>query len=229
MIMPRRFALLLLLAAGPAIGQTAPDAPPPVSQPEAPQPAPAVPTPPPVAPPRTDVVKVLLTTSVGPMTLELEKVRAPVTTANFLRYVDQKRLDGTVFYRALKFPSDTPLGLVQFGTRNAPKRVLPPIAHESTAKTGLVHDNGAISMARGAPGTAAGDFFIILGGLASLNANPQGTGDAAGYAVFGHVVEGIENAVKVLEAPTSPTAGEGAMKGQMLEKPITVISARRLK
>jgi len=220
--------------------------------------APASPTaltppPAPVAPPRTDIVKVLLTTTAGPMTLELEKVRAPVTTANFLRYVDQKRLDGTVFYRALKFPSDAPLGLVQFGTRNAPKRVLPPIAHESTAKTGLFHDNGAISMARGAPGTAAGDFFIILGGLSSLNADPAGSGasvavakgdsvgvakgdrggvakgDRDGYAVFGHVTEGIENVVKVLLAPTSSTAGEGAMKGQMIEKPITVITARRVK
>jgi peptidyl-prolyl cis-trans isomerase A (cyclophilin A) len=175
---------------------------------------------------------VLLTTSAGPVTLELEKQRAPISTANFLRYVDQKRLDGTSFYRALKFPSDTPLGLVQGGVRNAPKRVLPPIAHESTVKTGLSHDNGAISMARGAPGTAAGDFFIILGGLPSLNADPgadpNGAGDKDGYAVFGHVTEGIENIVTILNAPTSPTAGEGAMKGQMIEAPIKIISARRL-
>lgn len=202
-------------------GQTTPD-----TRPAAPAPPS---TPPAPVPPRTDVVRVLLTTSAGPMTIELEKLRAPVTTANFLRYVDQKRLDGTVFYRALKFPADAPLGLVQFGVRGAAKRILPPIAHESTAKTGLVHDNGAISMARGAPGTAAGDFFIILGGLPSLNADPAAAGDNTGYAVFGHVTEGIENVVKILDAPTSPTAGEGAMKGQMIEKPITVISARRVK
>jgi peptidyl-prolyl cis-trans isomerase A (cyclophilin A) len=214
MILSRRLALPLLFAAVPVFAQT-PAGPP--------------------APPAT--VRVLLTTSAGPITLELEKARAPVTTANFLRYVDQKRFDGTSFYRALKFPSDTPLGLVQGGVRNAAKRVLPPIAHEPTTKTGLSHDNGAISMARGAPGTAAGDFFIILGGLPSLNADPAASvgnnggvakGDTDGYAVFGHVVEGIENVVKVLDAPTSPTAGEGAMKGQMIEAPITIVSARRM-
>jgi cyclophilin family peptidyl-prolyl cis-trans isomerase len=53
-------------------------------------------------------------------------------------------------------------------------------------------------------------------------------GDTDGYAVFGHVVDGIENVVKVLDAPTSPTAGEGAMKGQMIEAPITIVSARRM-
>jgi peptidyl-prolyl cis-trans isomerase A (cyclophilin A) len=214
MILTRRLALVLLLAMSPAGAQTPVEAPPPSV------------TPPPA--PQFATVKVLLTTSAGPITLELEKQRAPISTANFLRYVDQKRLDGTSFYRALKFPSDTPLGLVQGGVRNAPKRVLPPIAHEPTTKTGLSHDNGAISMARGAPGSAAGDFFIILGGLPSLNADPNATGDKDGYAVFGHVVDGIENVVKVLEAPTSPTAGEGAMKGQMIEKPITIISAKRL-
>jgi peptidyl-prolyl cis-trans isomerase A (cyclophilin A) len=214
MVLSRRLALLLLVVAVPAAAQAPAEAPPPAA--EAPVAA------------RPATVKVLLATSAGPITLELEKQRAPISTANFLRYVDQKRLDGTSFYRALKFPSDTPLGLVQGGVRNAAKRVLPPIAHEPTTKTGLSHDNGAISMARGAPGSAAGDFFIILGALPSLNADPTASGDKDGYAVFGHVVEGIENVVKVLEAPTSPTAGEGAMKGQMIEKPITIVSARRL-
>lgn len=190
-----------------------------------PDPIPAAPLPP---PPRPAVTRVRLTTSIGPIMLELEKVRAPLTTANFLRYVDQKRFDGTSFYRALKFPGDAPVGLVQGGVRNMGKRVLPPIAHESTTKTGLTHDNGAISMARGAPGTAAGDFFIIIGNLPGLDGNPAAAGDKDGYAVFGHVVEGIDNVIKIQAAPTSATAGEGAMKGQMIAAPITIVSARRV-
>jgi peptidyl-prolyl cis-trans isomerase A (cyclophilin A) len=83
-------------------------------------------------------------------------------------------------------------------------------------------------MARLAPGTATADFFIILGNLPALDANPQATGDKDGYAVFGHVVDGMDNVVKVLNAPTSATAGEGAMKGQMIEAPITITSARRV-
>jgi peptidyl-prolyl cis-trans isomerase A (cyclophilin A) len=215
MILPRRLALVLLLAAAPVLAQ------------EVPPPAEAPPPPPPL-PPKPATTKVVLNTSAGPITLELEKQRAPITTANFLKYVDQKRLDGTTFYRALKFPGDAPLGLVQGGARSAAKRLLPPIAHEPTTKTGLTHDNGAISMARLAPGTATADFFIILGNLPALDANPDAAGDKDGYAVFGHVVEGMDNVVKVLNAPTSATAGEGAMKGQMIETPIVITSARRV-
>ncbi|MBC7506382.1 MAG: peptidylprolyl isomerase, partial [Sandarakinorhabdus sp.] len=142
--------------------------------------------------------------------------------------VDQKRLDGTAFYRALKFRADAPLGLVQFGVRGNAKRILPAIAHEPTNATGLTHDNGAISTARGAPGTAAGDFFIILGTLTGLDANAAAVGDKDGYAVFGHVVDGMENVVNIQQAPTSATAGEGAMKGQMIEAPIMITLARRV-
>ena len=217
MILHHRLALVLLLAAAPVLAQEVPPPPPPAEAP-----------PPPPPPPKPATVKVVLDTSAGPITLELEKQRAPITTANFLKYVDQKRLDGTSFYRALKFPGEAPVGLVQGGVRGAAKRLLPPIAHESTTKTGLTHDNGAISMARLAPGTATSDFFIILGNLPALDANPDATGDKDGYAVFGHVVEGMDNVIKVLNAPTSATAGEGAMKGQMIEVPIVITTARRL-
>ena len=218
MILSRRFAYLLALVAGTVSAQEAlPPAPitdlaPPSAVPALPKPA---------------TTKVRLSTSAGPIVLELEKVRAPVTTANFLRYVDQKRLDGTTFYRALKFSAETPTGLVQGGVRGAVKRSLSAIGHEPTTKTGLTHDSGAISMARGEIGSAQGDFFIILGNLSTLDAGPAGPGDKNGYAVFGHVVEGLENVVRILDAPTSPTAGEGAMKGQMIEKPVTIISAKR--
>lgn len=216
MILTRRLALSLLVAATPVVAQTPPKVPPVATPATVAAPA-----------PRPATAKVRLVTSAGPIVLELEKARAPVSTANFLRYVDQKRLDGTSFYRALKFPADTPVGLIQFGVRGNAKRSLPPIAHEPTTKTGLTHDNGAISMARGAPGTAAGDVFIILGNLPSLDANPAAAGDKDGYAVFGHVIEGLENIVKIQLAPTSATAGEGAMKGQMIEAPVTIVSARR--
>src|SRR3546814_7340692 len=81
--------------------------------------------------------------------------QAPVTAANFLRYVDQKRLDGTSFYRGV---GTGDYGFVQGGAQNDPKRILPPIKHEPTSQTGLTHDDGALSMARYAPGSATGDF-----------------------------------------------------------------------
>ena len=203
--MLHRFAApaLLWLSVVPALAQTA-------APPAAPKPA---------------TVHVSLVTSEGPILLELEKERAPVTTANFLRYVDQKRLDGTVFYRATRVADG--YGLIQGGARNDPKRLLPPIAHEPTSRTGLSHVDGAISMARSTPGSATADFFITIGAIPSMDADPSQPGDNLGFAVFGHVAEGMDLIRRILDAPPSPTEGEGAMKGQMLAAPVKIVTARR--
>ena len=207
--MLRQFALFALLSlfAMPASAQQPAEAPP---LPAAPQPV---------------TVRVTLQTTMGPIVLALEKERAPITTANFLRYVDGKRLDGASFYRATQVAEN--YGLIQGGVRNDPKRVLPSIAHEPTSKTGLSHIDGAISMARAGPGSANGDFFITIGAMPSMDADPSQPGDNLGFAVFGHVVEGMDLVHRILEAPKSPTAGEGIMKGQMLEPEIRIITARR--
>lgn len=186
--------------------------------------APAAPS---IEAPRPATVRVNLRTSEGLIGLELEKERAPATVANFLRYIDQKRLDGTTFYRAMKVTPDGAYGLIQGGAKGDPKRVLPPVTHEPTTKTGLSHVDGAISMARGAPGSATGDFFISIGELKSLDADPTQPGDNLGFAVFGRVVEGMDVVRRIMGLPTSPTAGEGAMKGQMLAAPVRIVSARR--
>lgn len=176
-------------------------------------------------------VRVVLTTTLGPITVEVDREHAPVTTTNFLRYVDQRRFDGTVFYRAMKLGTDEQgngQGLIQGGTQNDPKRILKPIAHEPTTQTGLKHLTGALSMARWAPGTATGDFSILVSPLTALDADPKQAGDNAGYAVFGYVVDGMDTVRKIHGAPTSPTLGEGHMKGQMLAPTIRILSARRV-
>jgi peptidyl-prolyl cis-trans isomerase A (cyclophilin A) len=203
-------AVLLLQAAAPA-----PSSAPPVA------PATTAPAPAPVK-----LVRVALTTSAGVITLDLDETHAPITTANFLRYVDGKRLDGTFFYRTMKMEEG--LGLIQGGVRD-PRKLFPPIVHEPTTDTGLSHDDGAISMARNAPGTATADFFIILRGMHSLDAHPEQPGDNTGFAVFGHVVDGMDAVKAIHNAPTSPTEGEGVMRGQMLDPKIQIISARRVK
>ncbi len=199
-------ALLGLAAPAPALAQTTVDAP---------VPAPA---------PQFATVRVTLITALGPIVLDLESERAPLSTAAFLRYVDQRKLDGTVFYRAMNVSPG--YGLVQFGTRNAPARTLPPIAHEPTSRTGLSHTDGTISLARAAPGSARGDFFITVGDLVSLDAGAPG-GDPDGFAAFGRVVEGMDIVRRILAAPADPAAGEGVMRGQMIAAPIRIESARR--
>ncbi|MFM9851866.1 MAG: peptidylprolyl isomerase [Sphingomonadaceae bacterium] len=186
----------------------------------------AAPPPKKPAAPSQPVVRVAITTSVGIITLDLEVAKAPITTANFLRYADQKRFDGTVFYRALPFFGG---GLIQGGTQNDPKRILKPIAHEPTSLTGLHHDVGAISMARFAPGTATGDFSILVSDMSGLDADPANKDDPLGYAVFGKVVDGLDVARKIHGSPVSPTKGVGFLKGQILAAPVRIISVRRVK
>ena len=202
-----RLALSLLLSATPAIAQVAPAPVPPASVPPAPAPA-------------AETVRVVMTTSAGPITIALEKDRAPVTTANFLRYVDAKRFDGIAFYRSMRLPWNA--GLIQAGQRETAK-LFKPIAHEPTSQTGLSHTEGAISMARLAPGTATADFSIVVGDMTGLDAKPADPG----FAVFGRVVEGMDVVKTIWMAPRSPSKGEGVMKGEMLEPTVRVLTVRR--
>lgn len=177
-------------------------------------------------------IYVAITSSAGTITLDLEETKAPLTTANFLKYVDQKRFDGTVFYRAMHLDWGTPPnGLIQGGTQNDPKRILKPTAHEPTSRTGVLHKRGAISMARFAPGTATGDFSILVSDQPGLDADPAASDPdlQAGFAAFGHVVSGMDVVEKIWAMPRSATKGTGAMKGQMLEPTVKIISIRRVK
>ena len=110
-----------------------------------------------------------------------------------------------------------------------PKRVLRPIAHEPTDHTGILHKAGTLSMARFAPGTASGDFSIMLADMPGLDANPAAADPdgKAGYAAFGRVVGGMEVVRRIYDAPLSPTKGDGIMRGQLLERPVRVLTARR--
>lgn len=170
-------------------------------------------------------VRVAMMTDAGRIVVEVDTARAPITAGNFLRYVDNRRLDGTEFYRAMKTAAEA--GLVQGGVRD-PRRLFPPIAHEPTSQTGLSHTDGALSVPRLAPGTARGDFTIMVGNQLYLDAQPGSAGDGLGYAVFGRVVEGMDVVRRILAAPTSPTEGEGVMRGQMLQPRIRIVTARRL-
>ena len=165
--------------------------------------------------------RVALETSEGRIVLELDTQRAPVTAGNFLNYIDRRLYDGANFYRAM--PGGPNRGLIQAGVDHSKR--LAPIAHEPTSQTGLSHVDGTVSIARDAPGTATADITIMIGDMTYLDA---GKADPDGYAVFGRVVEGMETVRRIHAAPTSPTEGEGSMRGQMLSPRIRILSARRM-
>lgn len=207
--MPIRIALLLsAFIAAPLFAQAAPES--------APQSAPA---------PQAELVPVAIETSAGRIVIALDKTHAPITTANFLHYVDTHRFDGESFYRAMHVGDG---GLIQGGVRSDSRKIYPPIAHEPTSETGLHNVAGAIAMANAGPGTARADFFILLSDMPGLDAGGPG-GDANGFAAFGHVVEGMDVVKKIWASPVSETKGEGPMKGQMLDPAIKILKAERVK
>ena len=207
-----RIALLLtMFAAAPAFAQAT-----------APSPSPS-----PTPTTKEDPVPVAIDTSLGRIVVALDRGHAPVTTANFLRYIDNHRLDGETFYRSMHREGGGG-GLIQGGVRSDVRKLYPPIAHEPTSQTGLHNVAGAISMANSGPGTARADFFILLSDMPSLDAGGPG-GDANGFAAFGHVTEGMDVVNKIWDAPTSPTKGEGPLKGQMLDPAIKILHAQRVK
>jgi peptidyl-prolyl cis-trans isomerase A (cyclophilin A) len=180
--------------------------------------------------PQAELVPVAIDTSLGRIVVALDKTHAPATTANFLHYVDTHRFDGECFYRAMHMPAADggPGGLIQGGVRSDSRKMYPPIAHEPTSQTGLKNVAGSVVMANAGPGTARSDFFILLSDTPGFDAGGYG-GDANGFAVFGHVTEGMDVVKKIFASPVSETKGEGVMKGQMLEPPIKILKAERVK
>ena len=217
----RLLAAIALCSAAPAVLAQETGTAPVTTQPPAPQR--------PVSP--AELARVAIVTDLGTITLDLDLTNAPVTSRNFLRYAKEKRFDGTSFYRVMRLDwGQQPNGLIQGGTRADLKRDLPPIAHEPTTQTGIRHQTGAISMARFAPGTAKGDFTIMMSNMSGLDAQPDSASPdlQPGYAAFGRVVDGMDVARLIFDAPISPTLGEGFMRGQMIERPVRIISVRQI-
>jgi peptidyl-prolyl cis-trans isomerase A (cyclophilin A) len=196
-----RFAILLAAFSVPTLAQTTP----------------ADLTGPPVA--ASDVVPVAIDTSAGRIVVALDRLHAPLTTNNFLAYVDAKKFDGESFYRAMPYGDG---GLIQGGITTDGRKLNPPVAFESSDKTGIHNKAGAIAMAALAPGKAQADFFIETVDIPAFD-GPNG------FAAFGQVVEGMDVVKKILASPVSATKGDGAMKGQMLDPVVRILKVRRLK
>jgi peptidyl-prolyl cis-trans isomerase A (cyclophilin A) len=178
----------------------------------------------------SDSARVLMATGLGPIELEIYTNAAPITADNFLRLVDGQHLDGGMFYRTVSPDNDNGnpvISVIQGGIGDA-EGPFPPITHETTSDTGLLHIDGAISMARGEVGTATTEFFICIGEQPALDFGASRNPDQQGFAVFGRVVRGMD-VVKAIHEHRSdaPTESE-YMQGQIFEEPVAIISVRRV-
>jgi peptidyl-prolyl cis-trans isomerase A (cyclophilin A) len=170
--------------------------------------------------PKPGIVRVRMETVAGPIVLALDARRAPITTANFMRYVDDGRFDGISFYRVARGKQTPKQGFIQSGIRTDARRFLDTIAHEPTNKTGIKHLDMTISMARrGPPGSANGNWFITVGPTPSMDAHKG----YDGYAAFGHVVSGQSVVKRILAQPTG-----GGMNGTLLLRPVRINRTVRL-
>jgi cyclophilin family peptidyl-prolyl cis-trans isomerase len=192
------------------------------SVPNAPAPSPQTVAPAPANPPMTGP-RVLISTSMGDITLQLDAVRAPKSVANMLRYAKEKHYDNTAFYRVAKG------FVIQMGSfdANGKGRGIHPGPVPLEANNGLVNLRGAVAMARAeAPDSATAEFFINLADNDALNHKPDDPGNTSGYAVFGEVSSGMD----VVDAIGNvPVGDNGPMPGQAPVTPIVIIKVTLLK
>jgi peptidyl-prolyl cis-trans isomerase A (cyclophilin A) len=177
-------------------------------------------------------VRVVVQTELGDIVVEVDQARAPVTAANFLKYVDAGHYDGGLWHRTVKMDnqpeSTVKIEVIQAGVNpEKAKSGFPPIALERTSVTGILHKDGAISMARGAPDSATSGWFICVNDQPSLDFGGQRNPDGQGFAAFGRVASGMDVVRKIQLAPSSTTRTTNA-EAQRLTPPIKILKVARL-
>ncbi|MFC1481344.1 peptidylprolyl isomerase [Candidatus Neomarinimicrobiota bacterium] len=163
-----------------------------------------------------------ISTGIGDIIIELYPDKAPLTAANFLRYIDEDLFRDARFYRTVTLDNqpynDVKIEVIQGGLF-ADDYVLPPIPHETTSMTGLRHLDGTVSMARLEPGTASSEIFICIGDQPALDFGGMRNPDGQGFAAFGRVISGMEVVRKIHALPES---------GQYLEPHLFIKSITRI-
>ena len=173
-----------------------------------------------ISPPRAEAQaypRVIIQTDFGNIEVEIDTVHAPLTSVNFLRYVDLGFYRFSRFHRTVRADnqpdSKVKIAVVQAGLDSLRVKDFPPIKLERTNVTKLLHKDGTISMARDGPDTATSDFFICVGDQPALDYGGKRNPDGQGFAAFGRVVLGMDVVRRINAAPA---------KGQSLEPAVRI-------
>ncbi|HCT30428.1 MAG TPA: peptidylprolyl isomerase [Bacteroidales bacterium] len=169
---------------------------------------------------------VRISTEIGDITIEVYSDKAPITSANFLAYVDSGKYDNkSCFYRTVRMDNQpnnpVKIEVIQGGFYEdslIEKYQFPVIKHETTKETGVLHKDGTISMARGPVGTASSEFFICIGDQPELDFDGKRNPDGQGFAAFGKVIKGMEIVYEIQKQKD---------ENQYLVKPIKILSVKR--
>ena len=178
----------------------------------------------------TGAPRVRLVTELGDIVIELQQARAPRSAASFLRYVDDGGYSNAAFYRVVSPENDhaTPvIHVIQGGITDIGGSTLEPVPHESTAQSGLRHADGAVSLARAAPGTgSAAAFFISIGAQPALDFGGKRNPDGQGYAVFGQVISGMDVVKAISKSDADKDSGDPLVRGQILRTAVRFSASR---
>lgn len=169
-----------------------------------------------------DIVNCVIETSLGKIEIELYADKAPITVANFLRYVDTGLYTKSSFYRVCTAENEAnrevKIEVIQGGNVANNKR-FEAIQLESTDKTGVLHEDGTLSMARtGDPHSATSHFFICINDQTELDFGGKRSADGQGFAAFGKVIKGMDIVRKI-------QGGENS--NQRLKEPVNILSIKR--
>ncbi|MGC1460513.1 MAG: peptidylprolyl isomerase [Steroidobacteraceae bacterium] len=163
---------------------------------------------------------VQIATALGNIVVAVDITHAPVSAANFLRYVAARSYDGGMFHRTVTMDNQpnnaVKIEVIQAGAAAAHGEFA-PIALERTTVTGLKHLAGVISMARDGPNTATSDFFICVTDQPSLDFGGARNSDGQGFAAFGRVVSGMQVVRRIQQSKAH---------GQILTPPVQISSIR---
>lgn len=160
---------------------------------------------------------VVIETPLGRIEVEVDTVRAPISGANFLRYVDAQFYDRGSFHRTVTMANQpnnaVKIEVIQAGGDTTLHQQSPPIPLERTSVTGLKHVAGTLSMARTGPDTARDQFFLCVTDQPELDFGGKRNPDGQGFAAFGKVVAGMDVVRKIQRSPAD---------GQRLTPPVVI-------
>ena len=167
-------------------------------------------------------IKCKIATSLGEIEVELYPEKAPVTVANFMSYVDAELYTSSSFFRACtptnEAEREVQIQVIQGGDL-PPEKEMAPIDIETTQRTGILHKNGTLSMARDTPNSATCSFFICIGDQPSLDHNGARNPDGFGFAAFGQVTKGMDVVMKIQQQEE---------EDQYLINPVKILNITRI-
>lgn len=164
-------------------------------------------------------------TNVGDMNIELYTQQAPITVANFVRYIQAGAYEGGSFYRVVRLDNDNgspKIDVIQGGA-NPDFTEFDPIVLEDTEQTGIHHTDGVLSMARGEPNSATQAFFICIGDQPALDKGALRNPDGQGFAAFGRVISGMEIVKLIHQNRDAIEVDDAYIQGQILSEPVTIL------